>query len=385
MNSTPLGDLTTEVFLAEYWQKKPLLIRNAVNLINSPASADVLAGLACEEEVESRLIIQNEQDWELRYGPFNEATFKNLPASHWTLLVQAVDHYLPDASRLLEQFDFIPRWRIDDLMMSVASDGGGVGPHFDQYDVFLLQTDGQRQWEIGAKYAHDASLKENLPVKILKDFAMEQCWILSPGDMLYVPPGISHNGIAIGDNCITCSIGFRAPSHSEILREYTDYLADQLNDEIRYQDINLHSQQNPGEITSQTIENIQHILRQHIDNTTAISEWFGRYATTPKYADTDWEDSVNDLYKATEVKAQLANHAILKRNESSRFAYSKQGQQHILYVDGKHIDTDKESNNLIEILCSKFQFSGEDFILSEVNLNLIAKLLAQDSLYIQSD
>ena len=190
-----------------------------------------LAGLACEQDIESRLIINDQEtgSWDLKHGPFNDDAFSNLPKSHWTLLVQAVNHWIPQAAQLLEQFDFIPRWRIDDLMMSYANDGGGVGPHFDHYDVFLVQTCGSRRWEIGGTYNEDASFQENLPVKILKNFTATESWVLEPGDILYVPPGVGHNGIAQGDGCITCSIGFRAPSHSDILLEFTDYIGDQLN------------------------------------------------------------------------------------------------------------------------------------------------------------
>ena len=147
MNSIPLGSMPLGTFLSEYWQKKPLLIRSAMQNIASPVAADVLAGLACEQEVESRIVIQNKstKQWELKHGPFSEKSFSTLPATHWTLLVQAVDHWLPEAAEFLELFAFIPRWRIDDLMMSYANDGGGVGPHFDNYDVFLVQTNGKKK------------------------------------------------------------------------------------------------------------------------------------------------------------------------------------------------------------------------------------------------
>ncbi len=151
MNLMPLGEIPCEQFLAEYWQKKPLLIRNALPNVSSPVSAEILAGLACEDEIESRIVIQHqsEKGWELKHGPFKESDFSTLPISHWTLLVQAVDHWNPEAAKFLELFTFIPRWRIDDLMISYACDGGGVGPHYDNYDVFLVQTSGKRKWETG--------------------------------------------------------------------------------------------------------------------------------------------------------------------------------------------------------------------------------------------
>ena len=154
MHSLPLGEFSLETFLAEYWQKKPLLIRNALPNLELPLAADELAGLACEEFVESRLVIQDgvSDRWELTHGPFTEETFQSLPDKHWTLLVQAVDHWVPEASLFLARFHFIPSWRIDDLMISYSSDGGGVGPHYDNYDVFLVQASGRRQWEVGGRY-----------------------------------------------------------------------------------------------------------------------------------------------------------------------------------------------------------------------------------------
>ena len=384
MNPTPLGGMSLDTFLSEYWQKKPLLIRSALPQIESPVDADVLAGLACEESVESRLIIKHGESWELKHGPFSDEIFSTLPEADWTLLVQAVDHYVPKAAELLEIFNFIPRWRIDDLMMSYANNGGGVGPHFDNYDVFLVQTSGQRKWEVGGIYDESSSTRENLPVKILDNFQATDCWVLEPGDILYVPPGFGHNGIAQGDGCITCSIGFRAPSHSEILREYTDYLGDRLAESLRYQDDDLTAQRNTGEISVRTLEKIQQILCDYAQDSNAISDWFGRYITTPKY------QQVNDLefnqsehsYSLAELKNHLASDNCLIRNEGSRFAFKSEAKQTTLFVDGQAIETRPSSNKLIELLCSHISIHSEDFTQSEENLNLLLTLLNHSSLYL---
>ena len=195
IDSYPLGDITPEQFLSEYWQKKPLLIRNAFPDFEPPVSADELAGLACEADVESRLIIQNpsNDEWSLENGPFDEERFASLPKTHWTLLVQAVDHWVPEAKALLDQFRFIPSWRIDDLMISYAPKGGGVGPHFDNYDVFLLQAEGQRRWEVGGQYHEGSPRRNDAPVMILPEWDAEESFILNPGDMLYVPPQQLHH------------------------------------------------------------------------------------------------------------------------------------------------------------------------------------------------
>jgi 50S ribosomal protein L16 3-hydroxylase len=389
MKTYPLGDMPLETFLSEYWQKKPLLIRNALPDFNSPIAPDVLAGLACEEGIESRLVIQGEtdQDWELKHGPFNDEIFSQLPESHWTLIVQAVDHWVPEAGDLLNMFDFIPRWRIDDLMISYASDGGGVGPHFDNYDVFLVQTSGQRKWEIGAVYDETAPLLPNMPVSILSDFEIFETWTLEPGDILYIPPGIGHNGIAEGNDCMTCSVGFRAPSHNEILREYTDYIGENLSEALRYEDPDLIAQENTGEITAQTLDKIQLILRKYTEDRELISNWFGRYITTPKYQQSDPQELESEnTYSIADIKSHLASGGILVRNESSRFAFEVKNDRNILFVDGFCFDPgDKNSNDvneLIKILCAEIELNDESFIQSDNNLNVLLELLQCGALYL---
>ncbi len=386
MNPIPLGKMPLNFFLSEYWQKKPLLIRNALPKVTSPVSADVLAGLACEENVESRIVMQDaaNKEWELTHGPFNEDTFSNLPSSHWTLLVQAVDHWMPEAAKFLELFTFIPRWRIDDLMISYASDGGGVGPHYDNYDVFLVQTNGKRKWEVGKQYNENSQLIEGIPVSILSDFKAIDSWVLEPGDILYVPPRYGHNGIAVGDDCITCSVGFRTPSHSEILHEYTDYMGDNVNDAIRYNDPDLTEQSNTGEINQKSLDKIQNILRQYIEDKDSISDWFGRYITTPKYFHDNNlpQDVPTDSYNIEKLKNHLVTGGRLIRNESSRFAYISKGNNHILFVDGECINNTNAANPLIETLSAEIELNSKMFLLSDNNLNLILSLLQRSALYL---
>jgi len=391
MNPLPLGDTSLESFLSEYWQKKPLLIRNALPNLNSPIAPDVLAGLACKEGVESRLLIQGEteQEWELKHGPFSDEIFSQLPESHWSLLVQAVDHWVSEAGSLLNMFDFIPRWRIDDLMISYASDGGGVGPHFDNYDVFLVQTSGKRKWEIGGTYDETAPLRPNMPISILSEFEVVKTWTLEPGDILYVPPGLGHNGIAVGNDCMTCSVGFRAPSHSEILREYTDYIGENLSEALRYEDPDLIAQGNTGEITAQTLEKIQHILHKYAEDKELIGDWFGRYITTPKYQQLDPQEleEAENTCSIADIKSHLASGGILVRNESSRFAFEVKNDKNILFVDGSCFDPDdadnsNDVNELIKILCAEIELSDENFIQSDKNLNILLELLQRGSLYL---
>ena len=214
-----LGDISIETFIAEYWHKKPLLIRQAFPDFEAPVTPDELAGLACESKVESRLLIENPDsgDWQLKHGPFEESLFSELPKEHWTLLVQGVDHWVPEAADFIEQFRFIPSWRLDDLMISYAAKGGGVGPHYDNYDVFLLQVGGQRRWEVGGLHDQDREFLPGKPVRILSHWEPEQSWVLNPGDMLYLPPRVGHNGVAVSDDCVTYSVGYRAPQNGDML------------------------------------------------------------------------------------------------------------------------------------------------------------------------
>ena len=216
--------ISRETFLREYWQQRPLLMRQALPPASLPLEADELAGLACEEAFESRLIIERgPQDWELRHGPFTADDFATLPEAQWTLLVQDVDKYLPGAARLLEAFDFVPSWRIDDIMVSYASDRGGVGPHSDAYDVFLMQGPGRRRWRLSFHDYDDDDLIPGLEQRILSHFETDQEWVLEAGDVLYLPPGIAHWGVAEGP-CMTYSLGFRAPSQQELAADWFQHL-----------------------------------------------------------------------------------------------------------------------------------------------------------------
>ena len=257
-----LGGLTVDQFLNEYWQKKPLLIRNAFPDFKSPLSADELAGLACENEVESRIILEKDgpAPWTIEHGPFIENRFTSLPKTHWTLLVQGVDTWVPEVAELIEPFRFIPDWRIDDIMISYAPKHGSVGPHLDQYDVFLIQAQGHRHWQINTQaYSKDDCIA-GISLSILKSFEAELEWTLAPGDMLYLPPNIAHYGVA-QDDCMTYSVGFRAPARSEILSAFIDDLLPELSEAQRYEDKQLQMQDNPGEISAQTLHKIHNIIR----------------------------------------------------------------------------------------------------------------------------
>lgn len=342
-----LGGLTASDFLRDHWQQKPLLIRGAFADFESPLSPDELAGLACEENVESRLVEEHGQDakgapcpWKVSHGPFNEDTFARLPERDWTLLVQAVDHYVPEVAELLEQFSFLPRWRLDDIMISYAPPGGSVGPHVDQYDVFLLQASGQRHWQLGGKVGDDAPIIDGIDLRILKHFdvAADHDWVLEPGDMLYLPPGWSHHGVSQSDDCLTLSVGFRAPSADEAITSYADYLGEQLPGSLRYSDAGMTANPDTSELDDAAVARMRALILDTLDDPVQLAQWFGRVMTQPKYPD---QLSPNDIPSdPAELVGLLQDGEVLERSPGSRFAWrALDARQATLFADGDGITT----------------------------------------------
>ncbi|KJS05789.1 MAG: cupin [Gammaproteobacteria bacterium BRH_c0] len=295
------------LFLRDYWQQKPLLIRQALPGFRSPISADELAGLALEEEIESRIVIRdgNSGPWELHQGPFTEDTFSTLPKSPWTLLVQAVDLWVPEVRDLIDRFDFLPRWRMDDIMISYANDGGGVGPHFDYYDVFLIQAEGTREWSIGTTCDEDSPRVEGTSLKILKDFEALQTWVLEPGDILYLPPKIAHCGTAVGE-CLTYSLGFRAPSAGEMLDDLaTEVLS--RGPGLFYRDPPLTPAMAREAIDPAFVAQTRKLLLAALDDEEMLAQWFASYMTSPKYPDLDLDDE--DLVRTATVPGKNGERA----------------------------------------------------------------------------
>ncbi|NWG88097.1 MAG: cupin domain-containing protein, partial [Hydrogenophilaceae bacterium] len=274
-----LGGLSPGQFMAEYWQKKPLLVRQALPGFQGLLDKAGLLDLAGREDAESRLVLSQRKRWQLAHGPFEREELQRLPARGWSLLVQGVNHFLPEADRLLRSFNFVPYTRLDDLMVSFAPPGGGVGPHFDSYDVFLIQGLGRRRWEISAQ--DDLTLVEGAPLRILKHFQPEQSWELEPGDMLYLPPKYAHNGIALSD-CMTYSVGFRAPSSQEIAGQFLGYLQDQLQLEGIYADPDLQPTRHPGRIGADLVARLTDMIQAIRWNQADIRDFAGRYLSEPK-------------------------------------------------------------------------------------------------------
>ena len=272
-----LDKRSAAAFLRNYWQKRPF--KHVLQDFAEVITVRQLFELACAAEVESRLVIRSGRNWSLQRGPFRSRDFRKLPKAGWTLLVQGVNLYHRDADALLRRFSFIPYARLDDLMISYAVPGGGVGPHFDSYDVFLLQARGRRRWQISAQ--SDLALRPDLPLKILRRFKPEQQWILSPSNMLYLPPSYAHHGTAL-DECMTYSIGFRAPSAQEAGQAFLDYLHDQLSWNGAYHDADLKTQDEPALISNTMVAQVAKLLSEIHWRRSDVAHFLGCYLTEPK-------------------------------------------------------------------------------------------------------
>lgn len=374
-----LAQFDVEAFLREHWQKKPLLIRGAWTGWSNPLDPDELAGLACEDEVESRLVERVGERWSVEHGPFPESRFNALNDTNWTLLVQAVDQFVPAVAALIGPFRFIPDWRIDDVMVSLAATGGGVGPHFDQYDVFLVQGLGRRRWRIGGLCDADSPLLAHDDLRLLADFETVEEYVLEPCDILYVPPGIAHDGIAESDDCMTYSVGFRAPARSELVAHFCDHVLATLEDDDRYADPDLHAQANPGEITPAALARLQAMVTETLQDSEAFAHWFGTYVTSPKYPGLDWSPDTQMMPEV--LRKRLATGEPLHRNAASRLSFIRRGADAVLlFVDGECYPCTGDAARFAEALCAHASLTVEPALLScEAVVELIARLMAEGS------
>jgi len=330
----PLG-MPPAQFLRDYWQKHPLLIRNAFPDFVPPIQPEDLAGLACEDGALSRLIRHDEarERWQVKSGPLSEADFAKTGDANWTLLVQDVDKWDADVAALLESFAFLPSWRVDDIMISYAEPGGGVGAHVDQYDVFLLQGLGQRHWAISTDPAAPKDFRPDVELKQLAQFEPTHEWLLEPGDMLYLPPGVPHDGVAFGGPCMTISVGMRAPSQAELTGDLADYLAERLHEEQRYADPDLTPAKAPGEIDAAALARLRRALpfAAALDEET-LRDWFGRFIT--RYRNAQTPALPDRPVSEAALRKQLAAGARLLRHPWSRMAWSRGPSGATLYANG---------------------------------------------------
>jgi len=279
MTKPHLAGLSADEFLRRYWQKRPLLARRALPEHAGFVRRGTLFELAARDDLEARLVLRSGSRWQVRHGPFSRRELTRLPRSGWTLLVQGVDQALPAARELLQHFAFIPYARLDDVMVSYAPPGGGVGPHFDSYDVFLLQVAGERRWAVSRQ--RDLALVPGAPLRILRRFRATREWVLQPGDMLYLPPRCAHDGVALTE-CITCSIGFRAPHAQELGARFLDYLQDRLQLDGICEDPGLRSPRHPARIGDAMVREAKRMLQGIRWNGAEVERFLGCYLSEPK-------------------------------------------------------------------------------------------------------
>ena len=374
----PLG-MPPEDFLRDYWQKRPLLIRNAFPGFESPIDPEDLAGLACEDGVLARIVAHEraKDKWMLRHGPFPEEMFPELPDHDWTLLVQDVDKWDADIAALLPHFDFLPRWRIDDVMVSFAAPGGSVGAHVDQYDVFLLQAQGHRRWQIDDRPDPPVHYRLDTELRLLQRFDPTHEWVLGPGDMLYLPPGVPHHGVA-EDACLTFSVGMRAPSAAELMGDWVDAMIAGADDELRYRDPDLGLPADANEIDVSAMNRVVEALNLlRMRDPDLLGDWFGRFITTYRVGATAAPG--DNTRSRIEIEWDLQQGGTLQRHPWTRMAWRQaadgDGGQARLYVAGA--DHPLPAADASRIAAAPIIDGGLYQDLSETGRDLLMDLLTQ--------
>ena len=342
-------------FLSRFWQKKPLFLRQGVANFTDPLTPDELAGLACEDGVESRLV--DSKTWRVRFGPHPENAFRKLPKTHWTLLVQEVQRFVPEAAALLDAFSFLPNHRIDDVMVSFAPKGGTVGPHDDSYDVFLVQGQGRRRWRIDARKNRDRSLKPGLDLKILKRFDAQREFVCERGDVLYLPPGVAHHGIAL-DDCLTYSIGFRAPNRGELWHELVHDAAETPEAAVLYRDPDVSPCTHPGEIDLASRKRAREMVRALDLSDDAIDRFFGRFASRLK-PDHELPPPARPIRRSDFAK-RWRRGDLIARSEECRFSYFRSGRSLLFYCGGHELALAPALLPVAELVSERRRFTSRD-------------------------
>jgi 50S ribosomal protein L16 3-hydroxylase len=348
-----LGGISPEVFMKRYWQKKPLLVRQAVPGFKPLLDRAELFELAANEDAQTRMVIQepgSRPGWRFKHGPFQRRALPPLKQPGWTILVQGVDLHHERVHELMNQFRFVPDARLDDLMISYATNGGGVGPHYDSYDVFLLQAHGNRRWRIGRQ--KDLSLQPDVPLKILANFEPEAEYVLEPGDLLYLPPRYAHDGIAEGE-CMTYSIGFRIPNRAELARELLQRLAEDAEEAVGvalYQDPNQPAVDQPAEIPARMLEFAQDALQDALQDSRALARGLGEYMTEPK-PNVWFEVQSESAQDALTLKAQG-----IRLDRRTRMMFDA----HHVFINGESFSASGRDATLMRSLANTRRLSARD-------------------------
>jgi 50S ribosomal protein L16 3-hydroxylase len=369
------AELTPARFLAEFWQKKPLLLKQGFNQFNDPLSPDELAGLAMEEEVESRVVQCSNGNWKLETGPFTD--FDQFGERDWTILVQAVDHWHADAATLLDPFRFIPNWRIDDLMVSFSTAGGGVGPHLDQYDVFIIQGLGKRHWRVGMP---DSKLQQSCPhPRLLQISPFTACIdvIMEPGDVLYIPPGCPHEGIS-QENSLNYSVGFRAPAQKDLLTGLADYLIDNDISGRRFTDPERLISHNIGELANTDLAQVKQLLQQLVSDEACLPLWFGQYISRAKH-ELDLQEP-DPHYQPAEIAEYLEEGSVLALTGGLRCCYHQadSAADIALFINGEQFLLPPDELATARLLCEQRRLDEQQclhFIALPQRLDLLVHLI----------
>lgn len=377
----------SEEFLAQYWQKKPVLLSKLIPDFADSLTPEELAGLACEELVESRLVAEPQPgNWQLRHGPFEETDFTQLPESNWTLLVQAVDQWVADVADIKTLFNFLPSWRIDDIMISFAAQGGSVGPHYDYYDVFLLQGRGERNWKIGDRCDSDAKLIPGEELSLLQNFEATMEFNLTAGDALYVPPRFAHWGTATSDS-LCYSIGFRAPSMAEMIEGFSDFIIKDQDPMQRYEDSDARVKMHSCEIRPELLDASYRQLTKRLAEKQKFAGWFGCYVSQPKYP--ELIQALGDELSPEDFAALLNDGVQLAKNPSSRFAFMESADEDcvFLFVDGAMVSFPMKQLSNIAGFCEAPEIipgTPRELLADPEIAELLRRLLNQGSLLASS-
>ncbi|NMP15405.1 cupin domain-containing protein [Thalassotalea sp. Y01] len=349
------NELTPELFLKKYWQKQPLIIKNAFKEFTDPIDANELAGLAMEEFIESRIVSCHNDTWDVKHGPFED--FSEFGDANWTLLVQAVNNWFAGVNQLIEPFTFIPNWRIDDVMVSFSTPGGGVGPHLDQYDVFIIQGEGKRRWRVGNP---DASLQQLLPHEDLKqvsDFKAVIDEITEPGDLLYIPPNHPHDGVAI-DHSVNYSVGFQAPNPQELISGLADYLIDNQLLEDRFDDSQRKTTSAPNILADDDVTLLQQVMQTAISDKHVLQDFLGKQLTQVHHTlnllvpteELTWT-VIESIFSEGETLQPVLGLKCLLINENDHQA---------MYANGEAFALDEDTLALAHKLTSKHPLTSDD-------------------------
>lgn len=381
-----LGGLTAEQFLTEYWQKKPLLVRNALAEIVGMFEPEDIKELALEEYITARLITQHGKDheqWKVKNSPLATKDFKKLP-THWTLLVQAVDHYSFELAELWKQFSFIPQWRRDDVMVSYAPKGGSVGQHFDFYDVFLVQGYGHRRWQLGQYCDESTAFIPDQPLKLLPEMQINFDEVLAAGDLLYVPPRLSHYGVA-EDECLTFSFGFRMPNQAQLIDRVSDQFADQSKLKNPIIDLARQTSQNIGEIRQVELDDLKHKLLQAIQNNHGFETAVMALISEAKYPDNIPEIDEMELSDLFDLQHQDYTLAI---EPASRLLYRQLIDDNLeFWANGEQLKLDQHSQAIFKTLADGQQIALDDIlphaeiaedILEAINQSVVMLIESED-------